>query len=137
MEIFLILLFVSFVGYRWYSSDKDVKERKKAAQIVAASIAAKKKEYLEIKGEYDLALSTGDLGKIVSHGKTLVKNTSIISNDLGEIYADALNLLKDNPDLKPHVLEIGRKKYAFNRPDKAPTVYDEAAINNDIMAALK
>jgi len=45
-------------------------------------------------------------------------------------------LLKSYPDLKPFVLYVGRRKYAYFRENGSPTVYDESAIMNDINAAL-
>ncbi|HET6883516.1 MAG TPA: hypothetical protein VFI31_25415 [Pirellulales bacterium] len=54
----------------------------------------------------------------------------------GEIYGSALDLLSNNPKspiAKQLVLDIGRWHYGKSRPDGRPTVYDEQAIQNDIL----
>ena len=59
-----------------------------------------------------------------------------IRYNYGTIYNQMLDLLESNPD-KKHIktlcLVLGRKHYASMRPDKNPTVYDEQAIQNDIL----
>lgn len=52
------------------------------------------------------------------------------------IYEAALDILANNPSnptAKQFVLNVGRWHFGRNRPDKRPTVYDEQAIQNDIL----
>jgi hypothetical protein len=54
-------------------------------------------------------------------------------------YAQAQDALSENPDdpgLRRDALQAGREYYAACRGDGTITVYDEAAINNDILACL-
>lgn len=53
-----------------------------------------------------------------------------------ECYPLALGILENNPDslaAKQFALEAGRTSHAAGRADKKPTIYDEQAIQNDIM----
>lgn len=54
-----------------------------------------------------------------------------------DVYKEVLRRLKMSPELKPFALEIGRVAYATRRPDGALTLYDEQAIQNDIMVHLE
>lgn len=45
---------------------------------------------------------------------------------------EALRLRSADPKFKTFALQVGRLSYAFSRPRRNPTVYDEQAIANDI-----
>lgn len=49
---------------------------------------------------------------------------------------EALSERKDNPKFRTFALQMGRLSYAFSRPGRKPTVYDEQAIANDIAVSL-
>ena len=52
------------------------------------------------------------------------------------VYEAALDILANNPSnptAKQFVLNVGRWHFGRSRPDKRPTVYDEQAIQNDIL----
>jgi len=54
----------------------------------------------------------------------------------GTIYNLVLEILASNPDkihIKTLCLTLGRMHYSSLRPDKNPTIYDEQAIQNDIL----
>lgn len=66
--------------------------------------------------------------------------SSIPESETKELYETALNTLTDNPssqEAKRLVLDLGRLHYGRLRPDKKPTVYDEQAIQNDIIVRSK
>lgn len=55
-------------------------------------------------------------------------------------YDAALNILQQHPDqfsLKKYALDVGRWHHSSVRPDRTVTIYDEQAIQNDIMVRLK
>jgi len=55
------------------------------------------------------------------------------------IYQVALRILADNPEstvAKQFAVSAGRISYSRGRRDRKPTVYDEQAIRNDIMARI-
>jgi hypothetical protein len=57
-----------------------------------------------------------------------------------ELYKIALKILEANPDrqeAKVIVLDLGRLHYSILRPNKVPTIYDEQAIQNDIIVRSK
>lgn len=51
-----------------------------------------------------------------------------------DVYKETLSRLKGRPELKPKALEFGRVAYAASRPGGSLTIYDEQAIQNDILA---
>lgn len=92
--------------------------------------------YDELSLEYNNAFSQGDIHQIQRTAKNLINFHAVSQNALNTVYEQCLSLLKSNPNLKPFVLEVGRRKYAHFRENGSPTVYDESAIMNDINAAL-
>ena len=63
------------------------------------------------------------------------------SNVPSQLFYDvALDILQQHPDqlsLKKYALEIGRWHHSSVRPDRTVTIYDEQAMQNDIMVRLK
>lgn len=62
------------------------------------------------------------------------------TNIPSELYRVALEILEENPEmseLKVYALEVGRWYYSSQRPDRKPTIYDEQAIQNDIIVRTK
>lgn len=51
-----------------------------------------------------------------------------------QLYRGSLPLLRGRPKLRPLVLELGRFAYGWRRPGGALTIYDEQAIQNDMIA---
>lgn len=52
------------------------------------------------------------------------------------MYDESLDLVTTNsndPHTKTLALELGRLHYSINRENKSPTIYDEQAIQNDIL----
>ncbi|MBS3029652.1 MAG: hypothetical protein HCA25_22040 [Dolichospermum sp. DET50] len=57
-----------------------------------------------------------------------------------ELYNTSLKILEANPnnqETKMLVLDLGRLYYSILRPNKKPTIYDEQAIQNDILVRSK
>lgn len=55
-------------------------------------------------------------------------------------YESSLKILEANPnsqEAKVLVLDLGRLHYSILRPNKKPTIYDEQAIQNDILVRSK
>jgi hypothetical protein len=55
---------------------------------------------------------------------------------LESAYELALQILRDHPDsvvARAFALKAGRASYSAMRPNNSPTMYDEQAIQNDIM----
>jgi hypothetical protein len=50
-----------------------------------------------------------------------------------EVYREILRRLPARPELRVPALDFGRIAYAVRRPGGLPTVYDEQAIQNDIL----
>jgi hypothetical protein len=57
-----------------------------------------------------------------------------------DLYNTALKILEKHPssqEAKVLVLDLGRLHYSVLRPNKTPTIYDEQAIQNDIIVRAK
>jgi len=72
---------------------------------------------------------------------SLVHRTSgITPSETQDLYNTSLKILEANPnsqEAKMLVLDVGRWRYSIIREDKKPTIYDEQAIQNDIMVRSK
>jgi hypothetical protein len=82
---------------------------------------------------------SGNLNALVQCGDYLVKAARLWQPHLLEavswdVYQEILLRLKENPEFKPAALELGRVAYSTRRPREILTVYDEQAIQNDILA---
>ena len=120
--ITIVLLIAAYYGYKFWKRKKIQEETQRM--------------YDELTSDYNNAFSQGDIGQIQRTARNLIGFHAVSQNALSTVYEQSLSLLKTNPDLKPFVLEVGRKKYAHFREKGSPTVYDESAIMNDINAAL-
>jgi hypothetical protein len=70
----------------------------------------------------------------------LEKGSKYHSYNYGNIYNLALEVLSENPEkihIKTLCLTVGRLHYGKLRPDNKVTIYDEQAIQNDIMMRSK
>ncbi|MGA1601805.1 MAG: hypothetical protein ACO4CG_05910 [Prochlorothrix sp.] len=78
---------------------------------------------------------------VLSCGKSVFKSHSTKGKLSSELfYNAALQILEENPgtiSLKQYALDIGRWHYSLDRPDKKVTIYDEQAIQNDILVRSK
>lgn len=66
--------------------------------------------------------------------------SGLTQKETQELYNISLKILEANPssqEAKVMVLEFGRMHYSILRPDKKPTIYDEQAIQNDIIVRPK
>ncbi|HKH49597.1 MAG TPA: hypothetical protein VKM72_33465 [Thermoanaerobaculia bacterium] len=102
----------------------------------AAQRAAKMSPYLKYWSD---ARQKGEVSLILDAGKKLVEaarwwDREMAARYASEAYRTCLPLLREHPDFKPHLLELGRAAYGWPRTDGRPTVYDEQAIANDITA---
>jgi hypothetical protein len=93
--------------------------------------------YDELLYNYQLAIKSENTNAIERAGTALLEYPKTDTLDLEMIYTDALELLSENPDLKPYALQAGRQKYAADSENGLLTSYDESAIGNDILAASK
>ncbi len=78
-------------------------------------------------------LDTVVQGKVI---RLLDQCPALKATETKVIYEAALDILANNPSnptAKQFVLNVGRWHFGRNRPDKRPTVYDEQAIQNDIL----
>lgn len=78
-------------------------------------------------------LDTAVQGKVI---RFLDKCPTLKAPETQVVYEAALEILANNPGnatAKQFVLNVGRWHFGRNRPDKRPTVYDEQAIQNDIL----
>jgi hypothetical protein len=84
-----------------------------------------------------LLANPDDIERAKEIPELLDQGRKYVQYNYGTIYNQVLDLLEVNPS-KKHIkslcLLIGRKHYASMRPDKNPTIYDEQAIQNDILA---
>lgn len=120
--ITIVLLIAAYYGYKFWKRKKIQEETQRM--------------YDDLTSDYNNAFSQGDIGEIQRTARNLIGFHAVSQNALNTVYDQCLSLLKNNPDLKPFVLEVGRKKYAHFRENGSPTMYDESAIMNDINAAL-
>ncbi len=131
IAIFIVVLYIvlSTLNRRRIA----IKRRKEHAEIRLIHEA----EYRSLQEDYFNAIEANDISQITACGSLFAMSRLVYQEDLDEMYSNALGLLETRPDLKPYALEIGRRKYALSREDGSPTVYDEAAIQNDILAAVQ
>jgi len=101
------------------------------------------------QAEWDIAVSQSARSKLSRLLKELEGNPTDLSTHTAvygfvrtfphlanDAYQAALVLLENEaePSLRVFTLELGRLAYGVQRPEGVPTVYDENAINNDILA---
>jgi len=96
-----------------------------------------KRAYDILRKRYLESLEKDNVPLMLAAGKDFSDFHALQEADLGQLYKDALRLVRDNPEHKLYALEIGRRKYGASRKNGEPTVYDETAIQNDIEAATK
>lgn len=101
-----------------------------------AALAARMAPYREY---YERALAAKDPNMILDAALKLAKAERLwmpLSSAMtaGMLYHRSLPLFRGRPELRPQVLELGRFAYAWPRPGGSPTVYDEQAIQNDMIA---
>jgi hypothetical protein len=78
-------------------------------------------------------LDTAVQGKVIGF---IDQCPALKATETQAVYEAALEILTNNPSnptAKQFVLNVGRWHFGRNRPDKRPTVYDEQAIQNDIL----
>jgi hypothetical protein len=96
-----------------------------------------KRAYDILKKRYLKALAEDNVPLMLAAGRDFSDFHALQPTDLDQLYKDALRLARDDPNQKLYALEIGRRKYGASRRDRRPTTGDEAAIQNDIEAAMK
>jgi len=84
------------------------------------------------------ARSSENIDAFVRCGEYIIKASRLwqphlVEKFAWEVYREVLQRLRKNPQLKPFALEIGRAAYSARRPGRELTIYDEQAIQNDIM----
>jgi hypothetical protein len=109
-------------------SRRDLEERTTA--LVPYQEAWAKAQVAGEKASADIVLKCGDY--VVRAAQQW--RPDFVSSYAWEVYRATLPLLRKRPDLAPQVLAIGRIAYSADRPGGVPTVYDEEAIRNDILA---
>lgn len=114
---------IVFYFYRKNKKNKDEQLRLKEQAI----------KYNQEFVQYQSIFDDGNANEIVTAGKKFAQIAD--SHHLDLLYKDALSLIKDNPQCKTYALEIGRIKYGHLRENGSPSLYDESAIQNDIIAA--
>ncbi len=119
MGIFLFLCFCGFIGWALWSATQWEKRQEVRA-----------KAFLQLCRQLEDSPLSEQL-----HAN-LLATTEGSSERAQKAYQLALSILADHPDslsAKQFALTAGRKSYSAERPDKTPTIYDEQAIQNDIM----
>jgi hypothetical protein len=79
---------------------------------------------------------------VITYAKKTITTKFVLQNEAssGEVYEAALDVLSQYPDqipLKQYALEVGRWHYGIQRPNGKVTIYDEQAIQNDIVVRSK
>lgn len=130
VEVLASLVFLAgFVGLFIWGARK-IKARRLAA------LAARMAPYREY---HERALAAEDPAMIVDAALKLAKAERLwlpfsSASTAAMLYRRSLPLLRGRPDLRPQVLELGRCAYGWPRSEGSPTVYDEQAIQNDMIA---
>lgn len=133
---FVLVMFGILVFAIWRSAKDHSKRWAAEAEQARAAGAEKFRPYTEA---WTAARASSNLDTVVQCGDYLVKAARLWQPHLLEavswdVYQEMLSRLKDNPKLKPVVLDMGRVAYSSRRPRGLLTVYDEQAIQNDILA---
>lgn len=114
-KIILLLVFIAVI-YNYY---KAIKSRQ--------NTGLKEADFLQ-------TLDKDNIDLILSRGNMLIDDEHSSKLQLEEVYRVYLSQLKNHPKIKPDCLVAGRRAYGVLRQDGNPTVYDEQAIANDILA---
>lgn len=99
-----------------------------------------KEEYAELMATYMEARTTspesliGIANGLLGRAKEIPKESPTVL--AAWLYSDALNLVSVDQRYRPFALAMGRAAYGLPRDQGVPTVYDEAAIKNDIEARV-
>lgn len=119
---------------------------KRSAEELATSEKRRRKEAEEqfqiYQDAWAAARNSQNLETFINCGDYFVRATRSwqprrLTEVSWDVYREFLKRLKTQPDMKPKVLEIGRAAYSARRFDGMLTVYDEQAIQNDILAHLE
>ena len=111
------------------------RRKKRRLRELKAAREQAKREHQRLLTEYKESWAHGNTDEIVIAAYAIIDSELVTRRELKDIYRDALSLLPKNPRLKEYALRLGRSYYSNGRQDGAPTMYDELAISNDIMAA--
>jgi hypothetical protein len=111
---------------------------KRLAAAEAARLEAEEQIELYHKS-WAAARSSENIDALVRCGEYVIKAAQLwqpntVESVAWDVYKEILSRLKTRPELKPTALAIGRAAYAARRPGGALTIYDEQAIQNDILA---
>ncbi len=131
----LAMIGVLIVAIWGWTRDQQ-KCRAAAAERAAQEAEEKFRPYPEA---WSAARASDNVDALVRCGDFLIKaarlwQPHLVAPVAWEVYREILQLLRDNPGLKPFVLEVGRTAYSERRAGGVLTVYDEQAIQNDILA---
>jgi len=132
--VFIVILIVVW-HQSWLSTPDGItytKEVERAKQKVEQKIEDSKIENILalLQKSPDDSSCANRIPSLLDEGK------SFHQYNYGTIYNLALEILDSNPDkiyIKTLCLALGRMHYGNLRPDKNPTIYDEQAIQNDIL----
>jgi hypothetical protein len=132
-----VLIIIGILAFLTWRSIKD-RNKRLATEREQARIAGQEKlrPYTEA---WAAARTSSNIDIVVRCGDYLVKAARLWQPHLlqaisGDVYQVILLRLKENPELKPVALELGRAAYSSRRQGRLLTVYDEQAIQNDILA---
>jgi len=131
LAIVLSVIIATVIGVYLY---REYQAKLKRKAINAANAEAKLK-HLNLVVEYQEAWKAQDINEIVMSGYSLVDSQLSTSTELEFVYDNALTLISTDKKLKTYALKVGRCFYSKFRQGKSLTVYDEAAIQNDLYAA--
>jgi hypothetical protein len=107
-------------------------ERKKAEEDA-------EEQFRPYREAWAAARASDNLDIFIRCGDYLIKaarhwQPQLVESVAWDVYREILRRLRTSPDLKPVALETGRAAYAARRAGGALTIYDEQAIQNDILA---
>lgn len=108
------------------------KERQEYEARCAASMAPYREYHERALAAEDPAMILDAALKLSKAERLWVPLSSAATADL--LYRQCLPLLRGRPELRPQVLELGRFAHGWQRPGGALTIYDEQAIQNDMIA---
>jgi hypothetical protein len=120
----------AFAGVIWYSANQDMLEKNKAVERAETILGT-------LLDELTKKPTDASTHEQFIHDVGVEPLRTHLSTARSEIaYRTALRILEQNPSslaVKTFALAVGRWHFGRSRPDKQVTIYDEQAMQNDIL----
>jgi len=120
----ILVLIAAWYFYQEHQKNKRAKQKERELTQQATAM-------LE---QYRSAWSQSNYSEVMSIGQKMMDSRLYNYSQLAQLYEHSLTMIKIMDDGKVYALKAGRACHAHGRKDNSLTIYDEAAIQNDLFA---